>query len=231
MKFTMTLNINHLTLFLLMYINMYSQVQVEVAPPGNIKSIAFKGSDESMQFPLVRLGEPVFLNFDDLYADEEDYYYKIEHCNYDWTPSDILKSQYLDGLDNLRIINYKNSVATIQPYSNYQLQIPNKQTRLKLSGNYILKIFDRHDEIVFSRRFIIYNDRAGVGVVIKRAREFNFINEDQVVQFIINSNGIQIINSQEEVKVAILQNYNWNTAITDIQPQFYSGNQLTYKYD
>src|SRR5690606_14207634 len=227
----MTLNIKYLTLFLLININIYSQVQVEVIPPANIKSIVFKGPDENIQFPLVRLGDPIFLNFDDLYADEENYYYKIEHCNYDWTLSNILKSQYLDGLDNLRIINYKNSVTTIQPYSNYTLQIPNKQTRLKLSGNYILKIFDSRDELVFSRRFIVYKDLVAVGVTIKRARDLNVIDKKQVVQFIINSNNIELINPQEEVKIAILQNYNWNTAITNIKPQFYSKNQLTYKYD
>ncbi len=231
MEFTMTLNIKYLSLFLLININIYSQVQVEVDPPTNIKSIVFKGPDESMQFPLVRLGDPIFLNFDDLYADEEDYYYKIEHCNYDWTPSDILKSQYLDGLDNLRIINYKNSVATIQPYSNYTLQIPNKQTRLKLSGNYILKIFDSRDELVFSRRFVVYKNLVAVGATIKRARDLSVIDQKQVVQFIINSNDIELINPQEEVKIAILQNYNWNTVITNIKPQFYSKNQLTYKYD
>ena len=166
-----------------------------------------------------------------LYADEEDYYYKVEHFNYDWTPSNLLKSQYLNGLDNLRILNYKNSVTTIQPYSNYQLQLPNKQTSLKITGNYILKIFDRHNKLVFSRKFIVYKDLVSVGVTIKRARNLNVIDQKQSVQFIINSNDIQLINPQQEIKIAILQNYNWKRALTNIKPQFIAGNQLIYKYD
>lgn len=208
-----------------------AQVQQEVAPPDYIKSIVFKGNAEGDQFPIVRLGEPVYLSFDDLTASEEDYYYKIEHCNVDWTPSNLVKPQYLDGLDNQRIITYQNSVATLQPFSNYQLEIPNRLTRLKLPGNYILKIFNRFDELVFSRRFIVYTDAVTVTGVVKRTRDLNYINEKQTVQFTITSNGIQLVNPQQEVKVAIIQNYQFATAITGLRPQFYSGNQLIYRYD
>lgn len=227
----MILKTKTLLIFLFFCSASFAQTQNEIIPPENIKSIIFKGSNSGDQFPIIKLGETIFLSFDDLYADEEDYYYKLEHFNYDWTPSNLLKSQYLNGLDNLRIQNYENSVGTIQPYSNYKLEIPNKQTRLKVSGNYILKIFDRHDKIVFSRKFVVYKDIVAVGVVIKRARDLNVIDKKQTIQFTINSNDIQLINPKQEVKVAILQNYNWKTAIIDIKPQFIAGNQLIYKYD
>ena len=220
-----------LLFFLFIYVNTFSQVENEVNPPENIKSIIFKGVNDGDQFPIIKLGEPILLIFDDLYADEEDYYYKIEHYNYDWTPSNLLKSQYLNGLDNLRIQNYQNSVTTIQPYSNYQLRLPNKQTKLRVSGNYMLKIYDRHDKLVFSRKFVVFSDLVSVGVVIKRARNLNLIDQKQTVQFTINSNNTQLVNPQQEVKVAILQNYNWETAIMNIKPQFFAGSQLIYKYD
>ncbi|UOB18363.1 DUF5103 domain-containing protein [Abyssalbus ytuae] len=218
-------------ILLILSFNTFGQVQLEIAPPNNIKSIIFKGANDGDQFPVVKIGEAVYLSFDDLYADEADYYYKIEHCNYDWTLSGLIKSQYLNGLDNQRIQDYKNSLTTIQPYSNYQLQIPNNQTRLKLSGNYILKIFDNNDEIVFSRRFVIYKDLVTVGATVKRARDLSVIDQKQVIQLTVNSNNLQLINPQQEVKIAILQNYNWSTMITNIQPQFFSNNQLIYKYD
>ncbi len=220
------------SLFLLfLSISTFSQVEHEINPPENIKSIIFRGTNDGDQFPIIKLGQTIFLTFDDLYADEEDYYYKIEHFNYDWTPSNLKKSQYLNGLDNLRIQNYQNSITTIQPYSNYQLKLPNKQTKLKVSGNYTLKIYDRYEKLVFSRRFIVYKDMVAVGVVLKRARNLNVINEKQTVQFTINANDVQLVNPQQEVKVTILQNYNWDTAIMNIKPQFFAGNQLIYKYD
>ena len=98
-----------------------AQVQLEVNPPENIKTVIFKGPTED-QFPIIQLGETVYLEFDDLSASEQDYYYRIIHCDYDWTPSQLLKPQYLNGTDNVRIINYENSYNTLQPYSNYQLR-------------------------------------------------------------------------------------------------------------
>ena len=99
--------------------NVAAQVQEEISEPENIKSIVFKGPTED-QFPIIQLGEPMYLEFDDLLGNEQDYYYKIIHCDYDWTPSDLLKSQYLSGVDNQRIINYENSYTTLETYSNYQ---------------------------------------------------------------------------------------------------------------
>ncbi|MGS2761020.1 type IX secretion system plug protein [Sinomicrobium sp. M5D2P9] len=212
---------------------LFAQPELEVEPPEHIKSIIFKsdGDNRDDQFPIITQGETFTLSFDDLQARESDYYYSIVHCNADWTPSDLLRSQFLDGVDNQRIQDYRNSVTTLQPYSHYDLTLPNSRTRLKLSGNYILKIFDRNDRLLFSRRFIIYKDMVSVGMVLKRAREMRVIDEKQVVQFTINTNGQALVNPQQEVKVVILQNHNWNTAITGIKPQFYSGNQLIYKYD
>ncbi|MEH6681868.1 MAG: DUF5103 domain-containing protein [Sediminicola sp.] len=217
-------------LFLLMFPSVFAQVQYEIDPPDNIRSIVFKGSTDD-QFPVVQLGEQIYLEFDDLLAKEYDYYYTIVHCNYDWTPSDLLKSQYLDGVDNQRIIDYENSYTTLQPYSNYRLSIPNENVRPKVSGNYILEVHNNAYELVFSRRFVVYKDLVSVGATIKRSRDFNFLNEKQVVQFSINAADFQLVNPKKEVKVAILQNHHWPSARYNIAPQFTIGTELVYKYD
>ena len=207
-----------------------AQVQMEINPPTNIKTIIFKGGTDD-QFPVVNLGSPIYLEFDDLLANEQDYYYKIVHCDYDWTPSSLLKSQYLNGMDNERIVDYANSYSTLQPYSNYKLTIPNDNTGLKVSGNYVLEIYNGYNELQFSRRFIVYEDRVTVGAVVKRSRDFNYLNEKQVVQFTINANQLKLVNPNKEVKVAIIQNHLWPTTITNISPQFILGSELVYKYD
>ncbi len=225
----MPINIKQI-LFLLVFQMTFGQVQKEVNPPENIKTIIFKGPSED-QFPIVQIGEPIYLEFDDLLAEEQDYYYKIIHCNYDWTTSSLLKSQYLSGMDNQRIIDYENSYSTLQPYSNYKLTIPNTNVRLKVSGNYIIEIYNSYNELQFSRRFVVYKDLVKVAGNVKRSRDFDYIETKQVVQFKINSANIQLVNPKKEVKVAILQNHIWETAITNVQPQFTLGKELIYKYD
>ncbi len=186
-------------LFLLFASSLFSQVQQEVNPPKNIKTVIFGGPTEA-QFPVVMLGETIRLEFDDILANEQDYYYKIVHCNYDWTPSQLLKSQYLDGIDNQRITDYENSYNTLQPYSNYKLTIPNQNVSLRVSGNYVLQIYNDSYELQFSRRFVVYTDAVKVAATIKRSRDFNFLNEKQVVQFSINQGNFQLVNPKKEVK-------------------------------
>ena len=217
-------------LLLFFTINLFAQVQEEVNPPYNLKTIIFKGPTED-QFPVIKLGEQMLLEFDDITASEQDYYFKIVHCDYDWTPSQLLKSQYIIGTDNQRIINYENSYNTLQPYSNYRLILPNDQLRFKVSGNYLIEVYNAKNDLQFSRRFVIYQDAVTVGGVVKRSRDFNFLNEKQVVQFSINTSGFEVVNPKKEVKVAIIQNHFWPTAIYDIKPQFTLGNELVYKYD
>lgn len=216
--------------FFLVSCHVYSQVQQEVNPPENIKTIIFKGPTDD-QFPVITLGEPVYLEFDDLTASEQDYYFKIVYCNYDWTPSELLKSQYLRGTDNQRIINYTNSYNTLETYSNYRLTIPNAAVSLKVSGNYVLEIYNSNYELQFSRRFVVYKDLVTVGATTRNSRNFDFINQKQSVQFTIIPFNLQLVNPLKEVKVAIIQNYQWSNAITNVPPQFALGNTLTYKYD
>ncbi len=209
----------------------FSQVETEVNPPGFIHTINFRGDTPESQLPVIKLGDKLVLEFDALNGDEADYYYKIEHFNYDWSPSVLVKSEYLNGFDNQRILDYENSFNTFQIYSHYVLQIPNNQTRgLLVSGNYMIKIFNDYDELIFSRKFMVIEQKANVGVEIKRSRDVRVVNEKQSVDIIISSNFINFNNPKETVRTLIIQNNNLNTAISGLKPLYTLGNQLIYKY-
>ena len=207
----------------------FSQVE-EVEPNDFIKTITFKSNTNQSELPILTLNERLYLEFDVLSPDEDDYYYIIEHYNYDWTKSNLMKSEYLKGLDNLRIVNYENSFNTYQIYSNYRLQIPNKQTRLKVTGNYLIKIFDEDDEIVFSRKFMVYENLANVGVQLKRSRDVRDVNTKQSVDFVINTTNFSFNNPKQTINTVILQNNNLKTAISGLKPQYILGNELIYRY-
>lgn len=191
----------------------------------------FKGNTNESQLPILRLGEPLLLEFNALNGLESDFYYVIEHFNYDWTPSDLVKSEYLRGFDNQRIQDYKNSFNTYQIYSHYKLQIPNQQTKgLLVTGNYLISIWNDDDELIFSRKFMVYEDLVSVGVAIKRSRDVKFIDTKQSVDIVINNRNFNFNNPLENVKTLIVQNNNLNTAISNVKPQYTLGNQLVYKY-
>jgi hypothetical protein len=204
----------------------------ETIEPEYIRTIEFKGTASQSRLPIIELGQKLQLSFDDIIGNEADYFYTIEHFNFDWTPSDLSKGEYLDGFDDVRIETYENSFNTLQLYSNYKLSIPNRETRaLKKSGNYLLRIFNDDGEIVFSRKFMVLERLLSVAVEIKRSRIIKNIDQQQVVQFKINAPNLLLINPKQNVKTLVLQNNNLKTAITDLKPLYTIGSELIYRYD
>lgn len=220
-----------LTLLLFISTPFFAQVQQEIAPPYNIKTASFIQNGNNT-YPFFRLGEPFTFAFDDLFGNEANYYYTIAHCNYDWTPSSMLTiNDYIQGFDNQRIQTYANSFNTLQIYSRYTLSFPNKFTTLLLSGNYILKILNDDREVVFTRRFVLYEEQVAVPVAVKRARDMSVIQEKHNLDFAIKSRAILFQSPLQNVKVALFQNGRFDTAIYNVKPQYTIGNELIYKYD
>ena len=205
------------------------QVQ-EVDPPTDVKTISLGVVDNSSGLAIINLNDRLVLEFDVLNNLEEDFYYVIEHFDSDWNPSQLMKTEYLAGMDNLRIVDYVNSFNTYQIYSHYRLQIPNQQTRLRVSGNYIIKIFDDYDDLVFSRKFMVVEPMANVGVQIRRSRDVALINETQSVDFKVTPTTSNFNNPLETIKTTVLQNNNLKTAIHGLKPQYIMGNELVYRY-
>ena len=199
-------------------------------PPEYIKTITFKNDSNQISFPVMMLGSSFSIEFDVLNGYEDDYYYKIDHYNFDWTKSQLSKSEYLKGYDNSKIYNYKNSFNTYQIYSNYNLTIPNQETKIIKSGNYVISILNDYEEVVFSKKMIVYESLSSVKLDIFRTRDLNNINKKQVVQFEVNPIS-NINNPLKTIKTLIIQNNDISNSITNLKPQYTLGNRLIYKYD
>lgn len=221
-------------IFLLLYFTfsfgLFGQNSNIVIPPSNIKSIVLKPLKPNTYAPIIQLGERLILSFDDLNAQEIIYSYKIEHCDYNWEKSNLSSTEYMTGYATDRIRNYENSFNTLQYYTHYQMQIPNENNRIKKTGNYLISIFDEDENLVFNRRFIVYQPSVTVGVSVHRSRLVSEINEKQSVEFVINHQNLLLNNPNEEIKVAIYQNGDWNSVIKNIKPKYIRGQQLLYNY-
>ncbi len=207
-----------------------AQVENEIVPPYNIKTVSFVQNNQNV-VPIFQLGDAFQLQFDDLYGNDASYFYEIVHCDYNWNPSDIQKRDYLQGFDNQRIQESSSSFNCLQIYTHYRLPFPNSTTQLKISGNYMLKILNEDKEVVFSRKFIVYENLVTVPIQIKRARTVTNLDTKHNLEFTIKSNVINFQNPLKNIKTVLLQNGKFNNAISNIKPQFTIGNDLVYKYD
>jgi hypothetical protein len=217
-------------LFIFITTFFYGQDQFEASEPENIKSVTLHARRTNAFDPIIRLGETLVFSFDDLDGDEKEYSYKIEHCTYDWKKSNLTSTEYSNGFSDDLIREYENSFNTYQNYTHYSLKIPNENLRIKISGNYLLSVMDEDEEVIFTRRFIVYQRRVDVGVSVHKARRIEGIDTKQNIEIIINHPSLLIDNPNKEIKVALYQNNDWNNVITDLKPQFFRGTQMIYKY-
>lgn len=217
--------------FLNFIVSVFSQKEIEIAPPYNIKTVTFVQNSQNV-IPVFNISDRFQLQFDDLYGDEANYYYQIQHCDYDWKPSQLFKNEYIQGFDDQRIQDYTTSLNTLQNYAHYKLSFPNKfTTQFLVTGNYMLKILNENKEIIFSRKFMLYENRVSVPMQIKRARNVLDLNSKQNIEFTVKSDAVQFQNPLQNIKILLYQNGKINEAKTNIKPMFTIGNDLVYRYD
>jgi hypothetical protein len=230
MNKSLSMKIIAVLLFSLFYINSSAQVDTEIAPPFNIKTASFVQNSQNV-VPIFRLGDSFQFQFDDLFGNEADYYYEITHCDYNWVPTDIPKSEYLKGFDSQKILEYENSFNTLQLFSHFTLTLPNNFTTLLLSGNYILTLLNSDREVVLKRQFILYEDLVSVPVKIKRPRTVQNIYSKHNLEIEIRGDQFLFQNPMQNLKVLLLQNGKFNTAIRNVAPQYTISNNYLFKYD
>ena len=191
--------------------------------------------NEPMSNPIIHLGteEKLQLSFDDFSEDLQDYYYTIVHCNSDWTLSDLMQSEYIDGFFENRIEDYEFSFNTLQKYTHYNLVFPENYLKPLLSGNYIIKVFanNNQEEVVLIKRFMILDEKINISSNVKRATLIDDREYKQEVDFTISHPNVYVSNPYSDIKVVIKQNNREDNSITNLQPLFVKQDQLIYDYE
>ena len=80
-----------------------------------IHTVQLEPTSDKYLDPIIELGsDQTFLfSFDDFSEDTRSYVYTIQHCNADWTPSDLTELDYIDGLTEGDIEEYNFSINTL----------------------------------------------------------------------------------------------------------------------
>jgi hypothetical protein len=199
-----------------------------------IGAVKFNVAGADLSLPMLDLTDgQLYLTFDDLDADVKYFYYTIIHCDKDWKAStDLSEMDYIDGFTEEEIDDHDFSTNTLQPYTNFELYLPNQDMKWKISGNYALKIYtdDGPDDIVLTRRFIVVDSKVNIIPQVTRAVEAGKMRTHQEIDFVVDHEGFSIPNPKQEISVTILQNGMWKNMKTNVQPLFVKTERLEYDY-
>jgi len=138
----------------------------EMVVDQNIKTVQLYREGWPLSYPVTRLYEdvPLVLEFDDLSKEQPTFLYKVIHCNADWTLSELTEQEYLEGYSENEITGGTPSFNTYYSYLHYTLNLPNENTRLTVSGNYLLVVYRDWDpdQVVFTKRFMVTEGRVNI---------------------------------------------------------------------
>ena len=201
----------------------------------NIETPQLYLNGNQLSFPIIHLNgtDQMEVEFDDLDADVKAYYYSFQLCDADWTPVNLSEMDYIQGFSQVRISDYRFSSLALTKYTHYRAPVPDPNCLPTKSGNYILKVFLNGDtaQLAFTKRFLVMEN--GVGIFAQFLQPFDpqYSRTHQKLQINVNTLSLNVANPMQQIKMTVMQNDRWGTAITGVQPTFYSGNNLQYNRD
>lgn len=197
---------------------------LQVAPQGN-----------SYMPPVVPLSgaEAIRVSFDLLDYDVHYLRYSVVHCNADWQPSQLVESEYVGGFNYADITDYAQSSGTFAHYYNYGLTIPNADMPLKVSGNYLLKVYDQSnpDEVLFQTRFSLCESTVQVAVDVTSRTDVDYNAAHQQVAFSVTSKQGTIRDPYNELTAVVTQNVRTDAEVAVTRPLMASGTEVRFDHN
>ncbi len=208
-----------------------AQFTDEVFDP-RIKTVQLYREGWNLSYPVLILNRDnrLILKFDLLDNSPESYWYTFVHCDKDWNESNIFISDYLTGFNEDQIEDYRPSFNTKVNYYHYQLRIPNDRMGIKLSGNYVIKVYraGEHDRPAFTKRFMVAENAVLINASIKRPQPGPFYNTGQQAEIVVGLGRIGVRDPYNEIFTFIVRNGNFNETKGNLRPDLVGSNELRY---
>ena len=205
----------------------------------NVRTLTLTVDDDPTLPPYMPLGgrQHISIEWDEMSHNYKRYIYHIDHCDWDWQPTDgIFESDFLEGLNDQLIEDFEKSFNTTQIYTHYRLRIPNRELRLRLSGNYRLRIYEEDDDQsedlpVLEARFCIYEKTAGIVTQLSSNTDIDFNRDHQQMTLSVGYGTLSVVDPQRELKVVVMQNRRWDTRVEGLVPNVRKPNGIEFTHN
>ena len=193
--------------------------------------VAVEGNDYAP--PVVLLGgdDRIAVSFDQISPDMQYLRYSVTHCDAEWNPSSILVPEYIDGFNEANIDNYAYSSGTLANYVHYSLTIPNENMKLKLSGNYLLKVYPENnpDAPCLQARFSLYEDNVDIIPTVTSRTDVDYNAHNQQLDIEVDTREYVVDNLYTDLKVRVLQNMREDNSVLVSTPLRVAGKRAFFE--
>jgi hypothetical protein len=200
-----------------------------------IQTVRLQRTDLALVQPVILLNsaDKLELTWDDLRPSTAYYTYTFTHCNHDWRQSGLNAFDVLDGFEQNNVQDYALSFSTYQTYTHYNITFPNEDINFKVSGNYVIQVWEEDNDTVpvITRRFYVWEDEAAVTGSVLRPNMVEYRNAYQEVNFTVDVKNLDVTNPYDEIRVAVMQNNRPDNARYNLKPRFINNNVLHFDND
>ncbi|MDE7381054.1 MAG: DUF5103 domain-containing protein [Muribaculaceae bacterium] len=199
------------------------------------QTLRLSRTDDPLSLPVITLNgkDTLTLSFDEIGDDYSDnLQYSITHCNADWQPSRLIESEYLDGFNYIDIDDYAFSSNTYIHYVNYSVRIPSPDLQIKMSGNYILKVFPREnpDDTILQARFRVTEQTAAISGFTSGRTDRGINTNWQQLDFKVSVSPTEVQSPLSDLIVMVTQNDRPETTRRIMRPMRQEGSTLVYSH-
>jgi len=197
-----------------------------------IKTLQVNVEGSPMSLPVIKLNDQknIVIQFDEMSHDSKNYYYSIQHCDADWTLSTISDMEAIDGYTTGTITESALSVNTTFLYTHYSLRFPNENTRMKLSGNYVVTIYEDNDpdKVIAYACFSVVDPHVIIRGTVRGNTDTEMNGRYQQLDFTIDNTNYPIRDVFSELHVVVRQNDRRDNEVVNIQPTYTTQSLQTY---
>ncbi len=202
----------------------------------DIHTVQVYKSGFDLSAPIIQLhsGEKITISFDDLNPGIRRFKYTVLHCQSDWNSSSAISPiDYLNGFREENIDQFEYSYNTTVPYTHYTGFFPTVNMQPRISGNYLLVVYEEEpSRIVFTWRIMVVevSPVVATGTVSQSSRMDDHLTRQQI-DVMVKLNGFSVVDISREIKVVIQQNGRYDNALLLGKPRFIRGDELDYRFD
>nr|MDE6543539.1 DUF5103 domain-containing protein [Muribaculaceae bacterium] len=209
---------------------------------GRVGCVQWRNGDMAATTPVTMAGESdgLRLTFDLIAPDGEDESWmpflrcRVRHTDADGLDDGLVESEYLDGF-NLAEIGYGEASEpgmTTVLYRHYSVKVPPAEVKAKLSGNYVLEVYEseKPDKVMITAPFAIEEGSVGIGGGVTSRTDSDWNGESQQLEIEVTNRGLDRRVALQDLRVETVQNGDEPTRRRLPHPSQTAGNKATYAH-